>query len=66
MIKFTLRENTEWIETVNEKANFLFPLSKSLKIQRIERVLKQKIIPKGNLFGNGNASEKIVNIIKSL
>ena len=62
----TLRQSTEWIETVNEKANFLFPLSKSLKIQRIERVLKQKIIPKGNLFGNGNASEKIVNIIKSL
>jgi len=62
----TIRQSTEWIETINEKANFLFPLSKSLKFKRVVKVSKQKIFPKGNLYGNGNASKKIANILKSL
>jgi len=62
----TLRENTEWIETIKEKANFLYSPNKKISVREIEKILKLRIIPKKGLFGNGNASEKIANIIKSL
>jgi len=62
----TLRETTEWVETVREKANFLFPISKELTIKNIEKISKQKIKPKGSLFGSGKASKKITSIIKKL
>jgi len=62
----TLRENTEWIETVKEKANFLYSPNKKISVREIEKILKLRVIPKNGLFGNGNASEKIANIVKSL
>jgi len=61
----TLRSNTEWVETINEHANFLFSISK-LKIKDIEKISELKIKPKGSLFGNGRASDKITSIIKKL
>lgn len=62
----TLRDNTEWVETINEHANFLFSLSKKLTLKDIEKISNLRIKPKGSLFGNGKASEKITSIIKKL
>jgi len=57
----TLRENTEWIETVNDGWNILVGSNK-------EKILKelQEFKPKGkqtNAFGNGHANENIVKIL---
>jgi UDP-N-acetylglucosamine 2-epimerase (non-hydrolysing) len=58
----TLRNETEWIETVNSGWNILVGSEKG-KI--VEAIMKFK--PYGNpdlsLFGNGKATEKIVNIL---
>lgn len=62
----TLRENTEWIETVNEKANFLFSPNKQIPIDKIEKICKIKFNARRSLFGNGKASEKISRIIRNL
>jgi len=59
----TLRETTEWTETIRENANFLFPISRELTIKNIEKISNLKIKPKGSLFGNGNA---ITSILKKL
>jgi len=61
----TLRESTEWIETIEENANFLFPLSKPFPFNKIEKILKSKFKPKNSLYGNGNASKRIVRILMS-
>ena len=61
----TLRESTEWIETIEENANFLFPLSKPFPFNKIEKILKLKFKPKNSLYGNGNASKRIVRILMS-
>ena len=55
---FTLRNETEWIETVEQKSN---------SIVREEDSLDVTVIHNGdftNPFGNGNSSEEIVEIIK--
>ncbi len=57
----TLRENTEWIETVEDGWNVLVDANKE-KIVR----MSDEFEPKGkqrNVFGVGNASEKIAKII---
>jgi len=57
----TLRENTEWIETIKDGWNVLVGADKE-KIVDAAAHFK----PKGkqrNLFGDGNASKKIVNIL---
>jgi len=62
----TLRENTEWIETVKEKVNFLYSPNKKIPIQAIEKICKIRVKPKKGLFGNGRASEKILGLIKKM
>lgn len=62
----TLRESTEWIETIQEKANFLFPLSKPFSIKNVIRISQMKIKSKPNLFGNGKASSNITKILSEL
>jgi len=62
----TLRENTEWIETVKEKANFLYSPNKKIPEYEIEKILKLRVIPKKGLFGNGRASEKISGLIRKM
>ena len=58
----TLRDKTEWVETVQDGWNILVGANK-------EQILKaiKNFNPKGkthNFFGEGKASEKIVNIIE--
>lgn len=62
----TLREHTEWHETIAEGANILAPLSKPFPFSKISKLINKKIKANENLFGNGNASKRISNILKNL
>ncbi|MEW6096332.1 MAG: UDP-N-acetylglucosamine 2-epimerase (non-hydrolyzing) [bacterium] len=57
----TLRENTEWVETVKDGWNVLVGTNKNLIIQAVSAFnpdSKQR-----DVFGEGNASEKIAEIL---
>lgn len=60
----TLREITEWEETVKNNFNILVGTDKNKIIDAIENfeIHTKKI----NLYGNGDASKKIVNILKKI
>ena len=58
----TLRNETEWPETLDKGWNVLAGANQSKIIRSIKRP-PPKIRPK-NAFGDGNASRSIVNIIK--
>jgi len=63
----TLRKNTEWIETLDKNHNMLLGTIKKSDLSKISRILnsrKHKKKPQSmRLFGNGNASKKIVSIL---
>lgn len=63
----TLRKNSEWIETLSKNRNILLKTIKDSDKHKIIRILKstkQKRIQKNsNLFGNGQASKKIVSAL---
>ena len=59
----TLRENTEWVETVEDGWNVLVGTNKEKIVEMIrgfEPNNEQK-----NVFGNGDARERIVKILKA-
>ena len=58
----TLRDETEWAETVNAKVNFLFGADFNLIVSTVTRVINHRlpINFKKNHFGSGNASQLIV------
>jgi UDP-N-acetylglucosamine 2-epimerase len=66
----TLRENTEWVETVQLGANYLVgsnteKIVKTAKeIIENEEELGKKLGELPNPFGDGRASQKILKIIK--
>lgn len=59
----TVRDQTEWIETLNGNHNIL---CKPNRMEIIEKVFKTSIdySNKRNYYGDGNASEKILNCLK--
>jgi len=65
----TLRENTEWIETVQLKANFLTGADTKKILKAVNRVVEKeealrKMFEKlSNPFGDGQASKKILEAI---
>jgi UDP-N-acetylglucosamine 2-epimerase (non-hydrolysing) len=59
----TLRESTEWVETVKHGGNYLAGTNPANIAKGAKIMLKRKIQWK-NLFGNGNSSAKIVRILK--
>ena len=64
MPSITLRENTEWVETVEDGWNVLAGASKEKIVKMandFEPANEQR-----NVFGNGDASEKIMKIIGGL
>jgi len=63
----TLRENTEWVETVRDGWNVLAGTDRE-KIMEAAGVPESVFSGKqhGNLYGNGHASEKIAEILKGL
>ena len=61
---FTLREETEWVETVKDGWNVLVGTRVKRILEEVNQVERRKRIKKGvNIFGNGRASEKIVQIL---
>jgi len=61
----TLRENTEWVETVEDGWNVLVGSNKAKIIQMVNE-LDPSLRSYANRFGIGNASEKIVSIVDEL
>jgi UDP-N-acetylglucosamine 2-epimerase (non-hydrolysing) len=57
----TLRENTEWVETVDEGWNQLVGAEYSNILKAVNEKCNHKI--QKNIFGNGNSSEKISHIL---
>ncbi|MFH1562460.1 MAG: UDP-N-acetylglucosamine 2-epimerase (non-hydrolyzing) [Nitrospirota bacterium] len=57
----TLRENTEWVETVEDGWNVLVGMNKDLILQAVAGFNPDK--PQRDVFGAGKASEKIVKIL---
>jgi UDP-N-acetylglucosamine 2-epimerase len=62
----TIRESTEWTETISEKANYLMSINKPFSLKKIEKISSLKIGTKKRLFGSGKASNNIYNIIKKI
>jgi UDP-N-acetylglucosamine 2-epimerase len=63
----TLRETTEWVETVKAGANVLVGSSKNKIITEVKKALdkeqKEKIFDK-TIYGEGNSAKKIIHKIK--
>lgn len=66
----TLRENTEWVETVQLGANYLLGSNTERIVKTAEEIieneegLRKKLEKLPNPFGDGYASQKILKIIK--
>jgi len=61
---FTLREETEWVETLRSGWNVLVGTKVKRILEEVNRVERRRRVKKGvNTFGNGRASEKIVEIL---
>lgn len=56
----TLRNKTEWLETVEEGANEIVGNNPILIAQAIEVMIKKKIIAKPSIYGDGKASDRIL------
>ncbi len=66
----TLRENTEWTETLELEANRLTGANTQKIIQAVQEIIQNKILKEKlegltNPFGDGYASEKIIEKIKA-
>ncbi|MEM3641865.1 MAG: UDP-N-acetylglucosamine 2-epimerase, partial [Candidatus Bathyarchaeia archaeon] len=67
----TLRENTEWTETVQQGANYLTEtdvqkiIQKATDILEKEEKITEQLKNLSNPFGDGKASQKIIEAIKS-
>lgn len=61
----TLRDQTEWIETLDGKWNVLSKIDEKEIINNVTNVIPDINAMNNNYFGNGDASKEIVSIIKS-
>lgn len=59
----TLRDNTEWVETIECGYNILVGADTSTIVKGIKKMLNVKIQDFENPFGDGKAGQKIVDII---
>lgn len=62
----TMREQTEWVELVNEKVNYLVGNDTELMLEKVLKILnrEKKInIWSKQLYGKANAAQKIVNYL---
>jgi len=60
----TLRDNTEWIETIKLKVNILAGTNPEKIVSATDKMLKKDKINIKIPFGNGNAAKNIVKILK--
>ncbi|UCG02607.1 MAG: UDP-N-acetylglucosamine 2-epimerase (non-hydrolyzing) [Candidatus Heimdallarchaeota archaeon] len=56
----TLRNKTEWLETVEEGANKIVGNNPELIAQAIEEMINKKIAAKYSIYGDGKASKRIL------
>lgn len=61
----TLRDNTEWVETIKDGWNVLVGTDKE-EIVKMVKELKPRLYTHTNIFGNGDASKNIISIIDDL
>lgn len=59
----TLRDQTEWVETLENDWNVLSPIDTKKILEKVNRELHCLQYPQPLLFGDGNAAEKICNAI---
>jgi UDP-N-acetylglucosamine 2-epimerase len=63
---FTLRDETEWVETVQSGRNTLVGSRTKEIIEEVKNLKKKRLLKdKGKAFGDGKASEKIIESIMS-
>jgi len=60
----TLRNETEWIETVRENENAIVGLNRDKCLKAISRITSKELTNKAELFGNGRAGYNILTILK--
>ena len=61
---FTLREETEWVETVKSGWNVLVGIEPKKIVREIIHLGKRRLSQKGTgIFGDGKASEKIIQVL---
>lgn len=61
----TVRTETEWVETLEAGANILAGVEMEKITDSIETAMKKKIDWEKSPFGDGNASDKMIEIIKN-
>lgn len=61
----TLRDQTEWVELVNEGANTLTGANTPHILDAYQQHRHTKVILNHSLYGDGKAAEKIVNVLQS-
>ena len=61
----TMREQTEWLELIETKINVLVGSDRDLIIKGIKEMLKTKSDFSKNLYGNGNATKNIAEVLLS-
>ena len=59
----TIRKETEWVELVSNGYNFVVGSSKEKLLNTFQKLSNKNFIKLDNLYGDGNASEKIVKEI---
>ena len=62
----TLRDQTEWVETLENAWNVLSPIDESAIIAHVHRELTCLAHPQPLLFGEGNAAQKICDALMSV
>jgi len=60
----TLRDETEWVETIESGLNILTGSNRERIIKAYYNKVEQNCFTKKGLFGDGHASDKIVEVIK--
>ncbi len=61
---FTLRDETEWVETIHSGWNILVGTNRKRIVEEVRHCEeKRKPAKKRGLFGDGNASERVIQII---
>jgi len=59
----TMRDQTEWVETVNAGWNTIVGADKDKILQAIDRAEVLKLYP--DLYGNGNSAQEMLNILST-
>jgi UDP-GlcNAc3NAcA epimerase len=62
----TMRDETEWVELVENQVNFLVGAQKASILNGFQHVISKPFKTVEPLYGDGNASEKIIQILTEL